>query len=317
MTDYLHAQLANPIIRNYLILIGSLILGAGLILTFLTRVPGKKLEKVWSIYRGWLIMAPLAMLCILLGRSAIILGVTVLALAGFREFARATGLHRDLAMTAIASLAIIAIGLFCWIDHPTHGTRGWYGLFMAWPAYVVAAIFVVPVIRNDAKGQLQASALAITGFIYFGWMFGHLAFLANANHAIGYMFFLLFAVEVNDIAAFLCGKLFGKRPLRSAISPNKTLEGSLGALLIAMVLPWVLWFSFPHFEPIHLLLTGLIVGIGGQIGDLTISFIKRDIGIKDMGQTIPGHGGILDRIDSMIFVVPLFFHMVRWFFPFE
>ena len=78
-------------------------------------------------------------------------------------------------------------------------------------------------------------------------------------------------------------------------------------------LSWLLWFSFPHFSPSLLVLTGLIVGVGGQLGDLVISYIKRDIGIKDMGTTIHGHGGILDRVDSMIFVAPIFFHMVRWF----
>ena len=80
-----------------------------------------------------------------------------------------------------------------------------------------------------------------------------------------------------------------------------------------MLLPWLLWFSFPDFSPALLILTGLIVGIGGQLGDLVISYIKRDIGIKDMGATIQGHGGVLDRVDSMIFVAPIFFHMVRWF----
>ena len=118
---------------------------------------------------------------------------------------------------------------------------------------------------------------------------------------------------INDVAAFTFGRVFGKRKLRERISPNKTLAGSVGALCVSLVMPWLLWFSFPHFSPALLILTGLIVGIGGQLGDLVISYIKRDIGIKDMGTTIRGHGGILDRIDSMIFVAPIFFHMVRWF----
>jgi phosphatidate cytidylyltransferase len=74
-----------------------------------------------------------------------------------------------------------------------------------------------------------------------------------------------------------------------------------------------LWFSFPDFTVRDLILSGLIVGIAGQLGDLSMSVIKRDLGIKDMGTLIGGHGGILDRIDSLIYVVPLFFHMVRYF----
>jgi phosphatidate cytidylyltransferase len=126
--------------------------------------------------------------------------------------------------------------------------------------------------------------------------------------------YLVFAVELNDVAAFTCGRLFGRHPLRRTISPKKTWEGSLGALAVSLVLPWLLHFSFPHFGPLQCILTGLIVGIGGQLGDLSISVIKRDLGVKDMGALIQGHGGILDRIDSLIFVAPLFLHMARYFY---
>jgi phosphatidate cytidylyltransferase len=119
-------------------------------------------------------------------------------------------------------------------------------------------------------------------------------------------------VEINDIAAFTCGKIFGKHKLRENISPNKTVEGALGAILVSLAIPFLLSFSFPHFAVWHLALIGLVVGVGGQLGDLVISYIKRDIGIKDMGVVIKGHGGILDRVDSMIFVAPIFFHIIRW-----
>ena len=303
--------LGNDIFLTYVVIIGGLLAFAGGLLGILTLF-GKNVAGVWKTYRGWLIMVPVLLGCIFLGRPAFIGGVTLLAMIGFKEFARATGLYDDWWLTGLVYLSILVLGIASYMPDPRQDFPGWYGLFTALPAYVIAAIVLVPILRNRAKGQLQQVALAIVGFLYFGWMFSHLGFLANATYAYGYILYLVFAVEINDVAAFTCGKLFGKHKLRENISPNKTIEGSIGAVLISMGLPFLLWFSFPHFEPWQLVLTGLIVGIGGQLGDLVISFIKRDIGIKDMGNVIQGHGGILDRVDSMIFVAPIFFHVIRW-----
>ncbi len=308
------AALSSEIVRFYAVMVGSIIVVAGLVLSVVSYFFHKDLSSIWRTYRGWLIMTPLAFGFLIAGRTAVIVGVCLLSLCAFREFARATGLYRDWWMTGFVFAAIAGVAAVSLASDPRIRTPGWYGLFMTVPVYVVALILVIPVLRNRTKGQLQATALAVMGFIYFGWMFAHLGFLANSNHAYGYILYLVFAVEVNDIAAFICGKLFGRHKLRSEISPNKTLEGSLGALAVSLALPWLLTISFPHFGTLQLVLTGLIVGVGGQLGDLTISFIKRDIGIKDMGAVIPGHGGVLDRIDSLIFVAPLFFHMVRWFY---
>jgi phosphatidate cytidylyltransferase len=176
----------------------------------------------------------------------------------------------------------------------------------------VAAILVIPVLRNRGQGQLPMLALAIVGFVYFGWMFGHVSFLANSAYAYSYLGYLVVAVEVNDVSAYVFGKLFGRRRLRSNISPKKTWEGALGALAVSLLLPWILLPTLPHFSAWDCLLAGLIVGIGGQVGDLVVSVFKRDMGIKDMGTLIPGHGGVLDRIDSLIYVAPLFFHYVRY-----
>ena len=307
----INAALGNDIFLTYVVIIGGLLAFAGLLLGVL-RLLGKNVAGVWNTYRGWLIMVPIVLGSIFLGRAAIIGGVTLLAMFGFKEFAKATGLYDDWWLTCLVYLSILALGIASYMPDPRQDFLGWYGLFTALPAYVIAAIVLVPIFRNRAKGQLQQVALAIVGFLYFGWMFSHLGFLANATYAYGYILYLVFAVEINDVAAFTCGKLFGKHKLRENISPNKTIEGSIGAVLISLLIPFLLWFSFPHFEPWHLVLTGLIVGIGGQLGDLVISFIKRDIGIKDMGNVIQGHGGILDRVDSMIFVAPIFFHVIRW-----
>jgi phosphatidate cytidylyltransferase len=307
--------LQSPVFLTYVWIILGLLAGAGSVLGIMSRFSKKDLHSVWMTYRSWLVMAPLLLGCIFLGRIVTIVALTLIGLLGFKEFARATGLYRDWWMTGGVYAGILAAGVTTMVPHPgpATGVSGWYGLFMALPVYVIALILLIPIVRNRTEGQLQAISLAIVGFIYIGWMFGHLAFLANPTHHYGYLLFLVFAVEVNDVAAFTFGRLFGKHPFRSRISPKKTWEGALGALGISLLLPWVLRFSFPHFAPRELVLTGLIVGIGGQLGDLSISIIKRDIGIKDMGATIPGHGGILDRIDSLIYTAPLFMHMVDYY----
>ncbi len=309
-----NAALQSDVFRLYLLIVGVLLVTAGGVLAVLTWGLKKNVQQVWVTYRGWLIMAPTVMGCVFAGRETTVVGLTLLAVFGMKEFARATGLYHDWWMTGGVYLGIVAAAVVSLVADPFSGQPGWFGLFMTLPVFAIAWILLIPILRNQTQGQLQMISLAIVGFIYIGWMFGHLGFLANSNHPYGYLLYLIFAVEANDVAAFTFGKIFGRYKLRSNISPNKTWEGALGALLVSMTLPWVLAFSFPHFGPLQRVLTGLIVGIGGQLGDLSISVIKRDVGIKDMGALIPGHGGILDRIDSLIYVAPLFLHMVNYYY---
>jgi phosphatidate cytidylyltransferase len=307
--------LHDPVYRAYLWIVPISVAFGGVILGFLRWGLKKELGPVWSTYRSWLVMAPIALAVVFAGRVPTIVGITLLAIFGFKEFARASGLYRDWWMTGAVYVGIITVGIASLMPHPRGNEpgTGWYGFFVAVPVFAIALILLIPILRNRARGELQRMSLAIVGFVYIGWMFGHLGFLANAANAYGFLCYIIFATELNDVAAFTFGRLFGRHPLRSEISPRKTWEGALGAVAVSMVLPWLLRFSFPFFGTWQLILTGLIVGIGGQLGDLSISLIKRDIGTKDMGATIPGHGGILDRIDSLIYVAPLFMHMAGYY----
>ena len=305
--------LENPVFRSYVVVLLGLLIVAGALIALLRFGLRRNVDHAWKAYRGWLIIIPMVFAALFFGRATTIAFFTLLALSAFSEFARATGLYHDWWMTGVVLLGIAAVGVVSYVDAPDGGPHGWYGMLMALPVYVTAAILMIPILRDRAKGQLQPVALALLGFIYMGWMFGHLAFLANARNAYGYLLYLLIAVPLCDIAAFTFGKLLGRHKLRPNISPNKTWEGAIGAFAVSMALPWLVRFSFPELGTRELLLAGVIVGIGGQLGDLSISLIKRDIGIKDMGALLEGHGGILDRVDSLIYVAPLFFHMVRYF----
>lgn len=304
--------LNNSVFLFYLCLALGLLVAAGIVLSVLKWGYGKKVDHAWSAYLSWLVMVPILLLVFFLGREACIVFLSLLAILSFSEFARATRLSHDKMITGAVSLGISATGVACLItDHAT-GQSGWYGLYMALPVFMIAILFVIPVVRDCTQDQLRLLALALLGFLYFGWMFNHLSFLANSTFAYSYLGYLVLAVQLNDVAAYTFGKWFGRHPLRSNISPKKTWEGALGALVISTLLPFCLLFTLPHFTVQDCLIIGLIVGIGGQLGDMVLSVFKRDLGIKDMGNTIPGHGGIVDRIDSLIYVSPLFFHYIRY-----
>ncbi|HUG67977.1 MAG TPA: phosphatidate cytidylyltransferase [Pirellulaceae bacterium] len=304
----------SDVFRLYLSIIASLLVFAWIVLAVLSWGLKRNVGNIWSIYRSWLVMIPLAMTSIYIGRVATIVFVTALMFVACYEFARATKLAHDRWMMSAVLLLIGATGLTALVNDPFHKSAGLFPLFLAMPMYAIALVLIVPVLRNKVQGQLRIISLAIVAYVFLGWMLGHLGHLANSQHAEGYLLFLVFAVEANDIAAFTFGKLFGRHPLRSAISPKKTWEGALGGFCVSLALPWLLRFSFPSdFGETQLLLTGIIVGFGGPLGDLAISVIKRDLGVKDMGATIPGHGGVLDRIDSLLFTSPFFVHMLNYF----
>lgn len=309
--------LHDPIFRAYFVIVLISLVTGGAILGFVRFVLKRQTASMFRTYWSWILLAGIGLIVVFLGRIPTIVGVTLLAIFAFKEFARASGLYRDWWMTGAVYAGIVTVGVASLISHPRgeEPGPGWYGFFVAVPVFAIALILIIPILQNRARGELQRMSLAIVGFIYMGWMFGHLGFLANARNPYGFVCFIIFATALSDVAAFTFGKIFGRHPLRSEISPNKTWEGALGAFAVAMILPWLLRFSFPFFGTRELILTGLIVGIGGQLGDLSISVIKRDIGIKDMAATIPGHGGILDRIDSLIYAAPLFMHMAAYYSP--
>lgn len=258
--------------------------------------------------RSWAVLAPLLAIPVLLGGFWTMLGVTFLSLFCYQEFSRATGLFRHRWLSVIVVLGILLL-TFATVDH-------WYGFFVALTPLTVILLAAVAIIADQPKGYIQRVALAMFGFLFFGTCLGHLGYIANDVDYRPIILMLLLTVELNDVFAFITGKLFGRRKLVPVTSPNKTIGGALGALVLtgtlAAVVGHFVFLGGPMDSPLLLAGMGLIISVAGQLGDLMLSSIKRDLGIKDMGSAIPGHGGILDRFDSMILVAPAVFHYVGY-----
>jgi phosphatidate cytidylyltransferase len=239
--------------------------------------------------------------------------VTLLALLCLGEFARATGLFREYLTVGVVTVGILAVG-FAALDN-------WYRLFVAlWPLTTIV-ILAASIPLDRPAGYIQRNALAIFAFMLLGVGLGHLGYMANDPGYRPLVLMLLAAVALNDVAAFTWGKLLGKRrfggrKLVPNTSPNKTVAGALGALLTTTALvAWLGHLIFAGTAMDHwalLIFLGVLVSVAGQCGDLMLSSVKRDVGIKDMGAALPGHGGILDRFNSLLLVSPAVFHLVNY-----
>jgi phosphatidate cytidylyltransferase len=273
------------------------------------RAPPALRAELWRRYLSWLVIIAIVLAPILAGRVATIVAVGVLGLFAYREYARATGLFRERAASGCVALGIVAMTLAA-LD-------AWYGLFLALIPLAAGAIAIATIPLDRPEGYIQRVGLALFGFLLFGAALGHLGYVANAAVFRPVVILVLMAVALTDVFAFVVGKALGRRKLLPRTSPNKTVAGALGALVLTTA--FVAIASAPVFagtpmEPLGLRVgLGLIVGVLGQAGDLMLSSIKRDLGIKDTGVVIPGHGGLLDRCNSLLLVAPAAFHYLRFF----
>jgi phosphatidate cytidylyltransferase len=192
----------------------------------------------------------------------------------------------------------------------------WYGFFVALFPLTVIGLAIISLPLDRPGGYIQRTGLAIFAFALFGAGLAHLGFMANHPNYRPLVLLLLTAVAINDVFAFTSGKLLGGPKLLPATSPNKTISGAVGALVctapLVALIAWPIFAGTPMGAWHRLLGLGIIVSLAGQCGDLMLSSIKRDLGIKDMGVVIPGHGGMLDRFNSLLLVAPATFHYVNY-----
>jgi len=296
--------------RYFTYLVITLLGGAGTILAFcfLFKRTRPFARSSWKAYRSWLIMVPIGLLVIGIGGKLFIGALFLLSIFCIKEFTRATGLYEDWRFIAVIYLGCLALYLTVWIRS--------YGLFVAMPAYIIAVILMIPPLCNQYKNMIQKIGLSAISVIYLSFFPAQLAFLAHHPSSFAYLAFYFIGIELNDISAYICGKLFGKHLLVSKISPKKTVEGAVGSFIIVSLYIWGVHQWVPRFNFLLCFLSLLIFCVGGIFGDLVMSFFKRDIGIKDMGRLIPGHGGLLDRVDSLLFTSPFYFHMINYFIKF-
>lgn len=195
----------------------------------------------------------------------------------------------------------------------------WYGMFIIFiPIYIFLLLPVRMVLIGETKGFIRSAGIIHWAVMLTVFCLSHTAYLLALPEknvdagSMGLVIFLLFMTQFNDVCQYVWGKMLGSRKIVPRVSPNKTWAGFLGGvgtitLISGGVAPLLTPLSFGYG-----LLAGFIISVSGFIGDVVISSVKRDLNIKDSGNLIPGHGGILDRFDSLFFTSPLFFHYIYY-----
>jgi phosphatidate cytidylyltransferase len=263
---------------------------------------------------SWWVMAALLAAALLAGWPAMTALFALVSFLALREFLSLAPTSREDRLLILAAYLAIPVN-YALVDPAIYGI---YLVFV--PIYVFMAVpFAMAIIGRTRDYLPRASTFhfAIVTCVYF---LGYVPLLMRVPQsdapqagAAGLVFMLLLATEANDVLQYVTGKLIGRRKIMPTVSPNKTWEGFLGGWILTAAL---IVLVAPHFTPLTglgLWTVAIVLPVAGFAGDVTMSAIKRDIGVKDTSALIPGHGGVLDRADSLVFTAPLYFHLLAFF----
>jgi phosphatidate cytidylyltransferase len=261
--------------------------------------------------RSWWVMVVIFGGAILLGTTATTLLFALLSFMALREFWTLTPSRRGDHVTLFLSFFVVL---------PVHyillGSR-WYGLLMIFiPVYAFLALPAVATLAGDTRDFLARSARVQWGLMLTVYAVSHAPALLMLETGVApalLLVYLVVVVQLSDVFQYVWGKLAGRHRFSPNISPSKTVEGLVGGGASAILVGTLLHGITP-FSPLQAAAISAVIVVGGFFGGFVLSAIKRDLKAKDWGYVIEGHGGVLDRIDSITFAAPLFFHITRFWF---
>ena len=294
-----------------LLLIASFV-GYLLQLRFSPQGGNAAVENLNARIQAWWVMTLCLGIAMLGGATGVILLFALCSFAALREFITLTDTRRgDHWALAAAFFVVLPVQYdLVWAE--------WYGLYSIFiPVYAFLLLPIVAALRADTDRFLMRIAEAQWALMLCVFCVSHVAALLLLDIP-GYegrnvllIAFLVLVVQLSDVLQYVWGKLLGRHRIAPNLSPSKTWEGFIGGTFSATLIGAALWWITP-FNPLQAAYLSFIIVIMGFFGGLVLSAVKRDRGVKDWGHLIAGHGGFIDRLDSVIFSAPVFFHLVRY-----
>jgi phosphatidate cytidylyltransferase len=211
-------------------------------------------------------------------------------------------------------VGMIATVFFTWFTTYTLKHPHWEPYATGILTTAIIITFSAGIFLKKAQDSTVNASITLLGILYIGWLFSYLILIREMTLHGAYLFFLIIAVWACDVTAYLVGTYFGRIKLSPYISPKKTIEGAISGLIVSVIAA-AIFSRLIGMSLMHGIILGFVIGIVCQISDLVESLIKRDAGVKDSSNIIPGHGGFLDRMDSFILTAPIMYYYISWFVP--
>lgn len=299
---------------------------ASLIVGLLRQLrPDRDYEELRLRVRTWWVIAGLFGIAVVLNRGASLTFLGFVSFLALKEYLSLIPTRR--ADRRVLFWAYLAIPFQYYWAH-----LDWYGMFIVFiPVYLFLFLPARIVSIGQTDGFLRAIGTLHWGLMTTVFSLSHAAYLIVLNPAEssrvlpawpsgeatefsgpGLLILLVLLTQFNDVAQYIWGKSFGHIRVVPTVSPGKTLAGLLGGVTSTVILAAAIGPQLTFLDTQRSVIAGLIIGLGGFAGDVSISALKRDLGVKDSGMTLPGHGGVLDRVDSLTYTAPLFFHFVYY-----
>ena len=293
----------SPIYQQTVFIVLGLLFFSGLIVYFF-RNKNYYFTVSWASIKSWLVAAPILFGVIGAPEPWPLIALTFLALFGAKVFFQILGIYHHSWFVSICYLGILGLS-FC----VTYQRVELYNLM---PMLVLGFSCFVPIFLNRYKNMIQYISLTMMCFIFLGWSFMHAGLIMKFENGIYQLMYLIILTEFCDNTIIAISRYIGSVHYVSNINHKRTLESTGISIGITLVLAFLMRHLLPDQSEKYWLESGLIAGLGGGFGDIVMTVIRRDLGIRDYGVFILGRGDFLDRMDRLIFVCPIYYYVMHY-----
>ncbi|MES3037019.1 MAG: phosphatidate cytidylyltransferase [Bdellovibrionota bacterium] len=301
---YHHTLWNDPIYQKTALIVLSIIFVSGLFV-FIFRRKTHYFISAWASIKSWLVAAPLLFIVFGLPAPAPLLVLMFTAIYGAKAFFKIIGMfHRSyFVLTCYAGIVALAVCSY-------YGRADIYNVV---PMAVLGISCLVPLVRNNYKRMIQYISLTLLGFIFLGWSFMHLGLILNLPNGMYQILYLIVLTEFCDNTNIAIARYFKQGVLFSNLDHKRTIVSTVISVALTLILAGAMRQLLPDQSDKYWYTAGLIASLGGALGDLVMTVVRRDAGVRIVGPFILGRGDFLQRMDRLIFVAPIYYYIMLYF----